>query len=105
MAIMKFNLKDKPYVLGQGLGEVVSVLPDNGGYVVEVPSRGQQHYTLEGKVGSSSDRRLFYHNPVLVDPPKNPKVWNLFRALSLQLYSKLSDMYLNGELPDEGPDD
>jgi hypothetical protein len=105
MARLQLELKDSVYVLGVGLGKVVRVLPDNGGYVVKVPGKGSQHYTVDGTVGSSTIKRLYYHDPIMVEPPKDERFWNLFKKLSLSIYERLVRLYMGGEVPESSEEE
>jgi hypothetical protein len=100
---LDLRLTDKVFVLGHGEGEVVRVLDSDGGYVVSVPGRGEQRFSVYGTIGGATDRRLFYHNPILVDPPKDKRFWGAYRALTYALYNALVSMRENGRMPD-GPD-
>ena len=105
MRKLELTLTDSVFVLGQGSGRVVKVLPDNGGYVVAVPGRGEMHYSVSGTAGAGRDRRLYYHDPVLVDPPKDRGLWRAYSDMSLAVYGKLYKLFLGGEVPDDGPDE
>jgi hypothetical protein len=75
--------------MGQGYGNVVKILPNNGGFVVNVPGRGELHYTVYGTIGVSSDVRVYYQDPVIVVPTKNDRLWLAYKRLTKALYDEL----------------
>jgi hypothetical protein len=97
-------LGDPVFVLNHGCGTVRKVLPD-GGFVVDVPGHGSQFFSVYGTLGAGQKKILYYHDPILIDPPKSPDVWRTWRALSLTLYDELCRLYRTGVTPPEAPDD
>jgi hypothetical protein len=96
------KLTDQVFVLSQGHGTVIKVLPDRS-FVVKVPGRGEVHYTPYGTVGAAEDVRVFWEDPMITVPPKNPRLWAAFRRLALVLYDELEQLDKAGVIR-EGPD-
>lgn len=78
---------DNVFVLGVGNGAVTKVATD--GFYVKT-SRGESHYRSGGFVGNQ--RRVFWHNPVFMLPPKNKKLWKAATELSLVVYDNLEKL-------------
>jgi hypothetical protein len=104
MEKLDLRLMDPVFVLGYGQGTVTRVLPD-GGFIVNVPGRGERHYTVFGTLGAGQDRRLYYHDPIIREPPKDPAFWRAWRRICLSVYESLDSLYRQGDAPPEGPDD
>jgi hypothetical protein len=92
------------YVLGYGPGTVTRVLPD-GSFVVNVPGRGERTYTSYGTFGSGPDRKVYYHNPILFEPPKDPSLWRAWKRIAIDLFGSLSLIYGQGDAPAGQADD
>jgi hypothetical protein len=97
---LNVHITDRVYVMGQGYGSVTKVLPE-GGFVVNVPGRGEAHYTAEGTVGAGGDVRIFFEDPVIVIPSKNTRLWQAFKKTAAALYGELVKLDNEGELPDD----
>jgi hypothetical protein len=97
---MDVRLSDSVYVLGFGPGTVVRVLPGAGGFVVNVPGRGDKHFTVDGCVGVGTDRRVYFQNPIVVEPPRNKKLWDAYVDLSRRLFELIGRLDKSGDLPD-----
>jgi hypothetical protein len=96
---MNVLVGDSVYVFGFGPGTVARILPDNGGFVVSIPGRGEKHFTVDGCIGVGTDRRVFFQNPIFIDPPKNQKIWNTYVTLATQLFTLISQLDSSGDLP------
>lgn len=81
------RVKDNVFVLGVGNGVVTKVAPD--GFYVKT-SRGESNYRTGGFVGNQ--RRVFWHNPVFLLPPKNRKLWKAATELAIVLYTNLEKL-------------
>lgn len=79
------RVKDKVFVLSAGNGIVTKVATD--GFYVKT-SRGESHYRTGGFLGNQ--RRVFWHNPVFMIPPKNKKLWKAAMELALVVYENLT---------------
>lgn len=90
--------KDNVFILGVGNGQVSKVAPD-GSFDVKVAG-GEGHYSPDGTVGSSSVQRVFYHDPIVVIPPKNPRMWAAYRKLTQVLFAELMELEARGEIAD-----
>jgi hypothetical protein len=87
--LLKLRLTDRVFVLNyQAYGTVVKVLPD-GSFVVNIPGRGDVHFTAYGTVGSGSDVRVFFENPIVIIPPSNTRLWEAYKRLTKVLYDEL----------------
>jgi hypothetical protein len=97
---MKLELrkKDQVFVLGVGNGQVSKVAPD-GSFDVKIAG-GEGHYSPEGTVGTSPVQRVFYHDPLVVLPPKNPCLWAAYRKLTKVLFTELMALEAKGEITD-----
>lgn len=82
---VQVNIKDKVYVLGIGYGEVTSVSAD-GSFKVRIHNSVQE-YRDGGMIGNI--RKVFWHDPLFIVPPKEPSLWQLFKEQSLYNYKVL----------------
>jgi hypothetical protein len=80
---------DAVFVLGQGSGKVTKELP-GGGFAAAVAGRGEQFYTDAGCVGASRDRRVYWHDPIILDPPKDAALWESWKRVALALYDEMA---------------
>ena len=94
--MLKVKKDDQVFVLGQGAGLVTRVGPD-GSFVVSVPGRGETHYTANGTIGASQTRRIYYHDPVIVDPCQDPDLWETFTRLARSLFKELEGLKAKGK--------
>lgn len=81
------RVKDNVFVLGVGNGIVTKV--SNDGFYVKT-GRGESHYRTGGFVGNQ--RRVFWHNPVFMLPPKNKKLWRAATELAQVVYENLTNL-------------
>ena len=94
---LDLHLLDSVFVMGQGYGRVAKILPD-GSFVVAVPGRGEQHFSAAGTLGSSLVRKLYYQDPIIVEPPKNKAVWLAYKRLAEALYKEVAALSGSGDL-------
>jgi hypothetical protein len=97
---LEVRVTDSVFILGQGVGTVTKVLPD-GSFVVKVQNRGEQHYSVYGTLGSASDQRVFYQDPILVTPPRNDRLWRVYSRITKSLYNELMALDRVGGISDE----
>ena len=69
------NVGDTVYILGIGTGRVVGT-DESGGFSVQAGGRGTLYYRDGGMVGNA--RRVYWHDPVFIDPPKDLNLWTAF---------------------------
>lgn len=80
------NIGDAVYVLGIGSGTVTAIQND-GGFTVKTGS-GSAHYRDGGYIGNQ--RRVYWTDPFILDPPKNRRLWRAFVKVVLMLYSQFT---------------
>lgn len=94
---VQVNKGDTVWVLGIGQGVVTLVSPD-GSFRVKT-GYGETHYARGGLVGTQ--RRVFWADPVVVVPPKDPVIWGVYKRMAEHLYEELLFIQTKGRLPDE----
>lgn len=87
---------DTVFVQGVGAGTVIRVEAD-GGFVVKT-GNGQQHYRSGGMIGNV--RKVYWHDPVIVTPPKNLRLWNAFVAMAKTDYAQVKGLFETGAVPE-----
>lgn len=93
---VQLAIGDVVFVLGIGAGTVVRIESD-GGFTVRT-GNGQQHYRAGGKIGNV--RKVFWHDPLLVIPPRDLRLWNAFKAMAQSNYAQLVALFKSGAIPD-----
>lgn len=96
------NLNDSVYVLREGIGSVTKITRD-GGFYVTTSVGGESYYQTGGYVGNQ--RRVYWHNPIFIIPPKNRRFWKAFTAIANILFDKLETIHEFGELTNEETND
>lgn len=66
------NLSDRVYDLVNGYGDVTDIT--NRGFTVTFYNRRRITFEVDGTVGNT--RRIFWHDPLILAPPKDPAEWN-----------------------------
>ena len=79
------RVKDKVHVLHNPGYATVESKTDDGGFNVRIPGRCEMHFSRTGCQGASDKRMVYWHNPILVVPPKDPALWNAFVNMAEQL--------------------
>lgn len=76
------NLNDSVYDLVYGVGSVTSVTDT----VISVKFKNGRtlSYDVGGRINGI--RRLFWHDPLIIAPPKNKRIWDTFRRIVLDVY-------------------
>lgn len=106
MAISKLTMDgaelcigDRVYVLLQGSG-VVTGVRTNGIITIKTP-KGEAPYAADTYSGRS--RRVYWHDPITIIPPKHAGFWETFLDMSMLLFDKLLFMCNSGlvVVPDE----
>ena len=92
---MEVKKGDQLFALIQGAGTVMRVGPD-GSFVLS-SGRGETQYTAEGTIGASQARRVFYHDPVVVVPCKDPDLWETYVRLTRKLFKELEGLKAKGK--------
>lgn len=80
---VEVNVNDTVFVLGIGYGTVSSVSAD-GSFKVKI-GRGTQEYRDGGMLGNV--RKVFWHDPLFIVPPKDATLWATFKEQALYNYS------------------
>ena len=80
---VEVNIGDKVFVLGIGYGDVKSVSAD-GSFKVKI-GRATQEYRNGGMIGNV--RKVYWHDPLFVVPPKDPTLWATFKEQALYNYA------------------
>lgn len=85
---------DSVFVIGIGSGIVQSVSADGGfriktgGGIITAMSGG-----FIGRV-----RRVYWDNPFIISPPKNPKIWKAFKDMAHMNYNSIITLCKTGEV-------
>lgn len=87
---------DSVWVQGTGAGMVARV-DDKGGFWVKL-SGGETYFRSGGYAGTT--RRVYWHDPILVNPPKNLKLWAAYRTMTQELFKQLDTLIKEGQVPD-----
>lgn len=99
---VEVNVRDVVYVLGLGYGEVVSVSTD-GSFKVKI-QRSTQEYRDGGKIGNV--RKVYWHDPLFIVPPKDATLWATFKEQALYNYSLLVKVLQGGiQAPETAKDE
>ena len=102
--MMDVTINDPVFVLGYGRGRVTSISPDNGGFMVSVPGHSPMHFNVNGCLGMSARRLVYWHDPLLVEPPRDKALWDGYKAMTAQLFAMLVGWREGGWSPDAGSD-
>ena len=86
---------DQVYVLGQGAGVVRRVAPD-GSFDVTVAGRGETHYTADGCLGLSQMKKVFWADPLIVEPDRNQLFWEAYVRLAKALHDEMLTLQIQG---------
>jgi hypothetical protein len=100
--MLKFRVGDKAYILGKGYGQVSVILPD-GSFDVMLEGYGAMHFNPDGSMGQSPLKRVYYENPVVIEPVKNQRLWRAFVHMSKVVFAELAKLDSVGGLLE--PDD
>jgi hypothetical protein len=98
------RVKDEVFVLHHGKARVESRTPDDGGFNVRLAGHGVMHYSRTGCPGASTKRVVYWHDPLLIEPPRDPALWAAFVRMATVLYNDLSAWRKEGWEPGEGSD-
>lgn len=71
------------YDMNLGYGKIISVEPDMA-FVVDFGAGRRQRFSAGGFVGSI--RRVYWENPVVVEPMADDKTWQTFVNVARQMY-------------------
>ena len=86
------KLGDSVYVTAIGSGTVVAVSSD-GGFTVKV---GNSMFSIraDGYVGNV--RKVYWHDPMVIVPPKDLKLWTTFNKMATTNYKMLQELFREG---------
>jgi hypothetical protein len=94
-----FLLKgDLVYVLGHGTGSVSRVLGD-GSFDVTIGDYGTLHFSSDGTMGQSNIQRVYYQNPIIIEPIKNENLWRIYERITKILFEELLLLDASNGLP------
>jgi hypothetical protein len=96
---------DLVYVLGHGIGNVSKVSPEDGSFDVTIGDYGTLHFSSDGTMGASTIQRVYYQNPILVEPIKNENLWRVYTRMSQLLFNELLLLDVAGGIPPQGDSD
>lgn len=82
------NIGDAVFVLGIGTGTVKSISAD-GSFTVQT-GRGIQTYRNGGYLGNS--RRVYWHDPFILLPPKNLALWQALKRMVETDYNMIKEL-------------
>ncbi|MDR1079453.1 MAG: hypothetical protein LBQ79_00440 [Deltaproteobacteria bacterium] len=97
--MLDFRKGDAAYVIGRGSGKVSMVLPD-GSFDVNIEGYGDIHFNPDGTIGNMALRRVYYDDPVVVEPIKNERLWRTYVKMAKVLFAELAALDAVGEIPD-----
>ena len=97
------QLRDEVFLLHRGKARVEARTPDDGGFILRVPGAGTMHFNRSGCQGASSRREVYWHNPFVAEPPKDPVLWAAFTRMAGELFETLKRWRREG-WGDAGPD-
>lgn len=86
------HIGDVVYVLGLGAGTVSSVR-DDGGFTVKTAG-GEAYYRDGGYIGNQ--RRVYWHDPLIIIPPKDNKLWDAHKKMSQANFAMLEQLHRQG---------
>ena len=93
---VEVKIGDTVFVLGFGHATVTSI-SDDGSFTVKVGRSGTQLIRSGGYIGNS--RRVFWHDPFIIVPPKDDRLWQAFRSMALNDYAQLVELFRSGSIP------
>lgn len=91
-AVVEIN--DQVYVLLHGMGTVTGIR-SNGSIQIRT-ARGETQYPPSAYTGK--DKRVYWHDPFLVVPPKHKLLWRGFRDLAIALFDNLLALFNTGQV-------
>lgn len=71
------SLGDKVYDVAQGQGEVISLMMDD----ITVKFKNGRRITYDKTGHYAGIRRLYWHNPVIIEPSKNKIMWDTIQNI------------------------
>lgn len=74
------------YDIQKGTGKIIQVEPDLS-FVVDFGGGSNLRFSSGGYVGNS--RRVYWNNPVVVEPSANDETWATFVTISKAIYQLL----------------
>lgn len=92
------HINDAVHVLGLGDGLVTSISSD-GSFEVKL-GNGKVNVRKGGYIGNV--RKVYWHNPMIVVPPKDEQLWTNFVRLSQNDYAQLVELFKSGKIPAVG---
>ncbi|MDR1308291.1 MAG: hypothetical protein LBL95_00030 [Deltaproteobacteria bacterium] len=79
---------DNVFVAGSGHGQVTRVLPGGAGFQVRIGGI-DRHFSMDGRIGGSGDQKVFYHDPMVVEPCRDGHLWQTYTRMSRLLFDEI----------------
>jgi hypothetical protein len=79
---------DTVFVTGLGHGQVSRVLPGGAGFQVRIGSTERQ-FSMDGKIGGVGDRKVFWHDPMIVEPCRDGRLWQAYSKMSRLIFDEI----------------
>ena len=86
-----------------GGGQVTRVLPGGAGFMVKV-GQTEKQFDMDGRIGGSGPRRVYWADPVVVEPSKCSRLWLSWSRLAKQLWDEMDALHRSGLLPETEPE-
>jgi hypothetical protein len=84
---MDVKAGDVVFIKGLGSGQVVRLLPGGAGFTVRVGCT-ERTFDMDGSLGGGADRKVFWHDPFLVEPCRDSETWEAFKRVVTTLYDE-----------------
>lgn len=83
------NVGDRVYDKNNGYGRVIDVERDQS-FTVSFSKTGNKRFSQGGHFGK--ERRIYWHDPMVVDPMKNKALWTAFCTITRVIYDLLNTL-------------
>lgn len=77
------------YDIMSGYGRIISVEPDES-FVVEFSKKSKLRFSSGGYLGNQ--RRIYWDNPIVVEPTATDKNWQVFLSVARQIYNLIKEI-------------
>lgn len=88
------NIGDRMFDTGEDSAVTVMQLYSNR-IMVAIPGKGSRSYTYGGVMSGNTRKTLFWHDPQLLTPRKDPQAWSLQRS-TLQAMMEALSIFVTG---------
>lgn len=83
------SVGDRVYDKNNGYGRIVDVERDQS-FTVQFSKTGNKRFSQGGHFGK--ERRVYWHDPMIVDPMKNKALWTAFCTITKVIYELLNNL-------------